>query len=105
MEAMGMNQWTPEQRAAMTKKMWMSYLGQFIASLVMFYVLARFIDDIGALTVRDGLMVAAWTWIGFVVPVKLGDLLWGGKPILFWLGIGNMLLTLLATGAIIGAWA
>jgi hypothetical protein len=45
-----------------------------------------------------------WTWLGFVVPIKLGDALWGGKMTMFWLGIGNMLLTLLAGAAIIGAW-
>jgi hypothetical protein len=43
-------------------------------------------------------------WLGFVVPVKFGDAIWGGKMGLFWLGIGNMLFTLLASGAIIGVW-
>jgi hypothetical protein len=56
------------------------------------------------LSVMGGLQVAGGIWIGFVVPLKLGDALWGGKMTIFWLGIGNMLVTLLAAGAIIGAW-
>jgi hypothetical protein len=43
-------------------------------------------------------------WIGFVVPLKLGDALWGGKWPLFWIGIGYNLVYLLVAGAIIGAW-
>lgn len=102
MQAMGMNSWTPEEQAAMKQKMMVSYVAQFVASLVMFFVLAKLIGDLGELTVAGGMIVALWIWIGFVVPVKLGDLIWGGKKVLFWLGIGNMLITLVATGAIIG---
>jgi hypothetical protein len=51
-----------------------------------------------------GMLAAFIMWIGFVVPVKLGDALWGGSKKMFWLTIGNMLVTLLAAGAIIGAW-
>jgi hypothetical protein len=33
----------------------------------------------------------------------MGEAIWGGKWPLFWIGVGNMLITLLVTGAIIGA--
>jgi hypothetical protein len=101
---MGMDQWSPEKQAEMKKTMGLSYFGQLIASLVMFYVLARFTGGMGKLTVSGGLMVAFWTWLGFVVPLSLGSVLWGGKKILFWLQTGSMLITLLAAGAIIGAF-
>lgn len=104
MSAMGMDGWSPEKKASMKKSMALTYVWQFIASLVMFYVLAKITGDLGQMTVNGGLMVAFWVWLGFVVPLKLGDSLWGGKMNLFWLGIGNMLVTLLAAGAIIGAW-
>jgi hypothetical protein len=104
MKAMGMDQWSPEKQALMKKKMGVTYALQFLASLVMFYVLAYFILGMNDLTLKGSLLVAFWAWLGFVVPVKLGEALWGGKMILFWLGIGNMLLTLLAAGAILGAW-
>ena len=70
----------------------------------MFFVLARFMGISSQMTLNGGLTTAVWVWIGFVVPVKLGDAIWGGKMSMFWLGSGNMLLTLLATGAIIGVW-
>jgi hypothetical protein len=56
------------------------------------------------MTVQNGMTVAFWAWLGFVVPIKLGDALWGGKMSLFWLGAGYNLVLLLVTGAIIGAW-
>ncbi len=104
MEAMGMNTWTPERQAEEKKKMGLLYFGQFVASLVMFYVLAWFMGSLGEITVNGGLKIAALAWVGFVVPVQLGSAIWGGKKVLFLLGAGNMLVTLLVVGAILGAW-
>lgn len=104
MKEMGMDSWSKEKQAAMKKKMGISYVGQFVASLVMFYVLAGWVAGFNHLTVSGGLLTAFIAWIGFVVPIKLGDAIWGGNAKLFWLGVGNMLVTLLAAGAIIGAW-
>lgn len=104
MVAVGMDKWTPEQKAAEMKKMWVSYVLQLVASLVMFYVLAGIIAGFGHLTVGGGMMTALIMWVGFVVPIKLGEALWGGNKTLFLLGTFNMLVTLLAAGAILGAW-
>lgn len=104
MKEMGMDSWSKEKQAAMKKKMGISYFGQFVASLVMFYVLAGLMAGFYHTTVNGGLLTAFIAWIGFVVPVKLGDAIWGGNAKLFWLGVGNMLVTLLAAGAIIGVW-
>lgn len=104
MKEMGMDQWNEEKKIAERKKMMPAYAKQFIASLVMFYVFAWIGAGLNQITVIGGLTGAFWVWIGFVVPLKLGDALWGGKMVLFWLGIGNMLVTLLAAGVIIGAW-
>lgn len=104
MHEMGMDTWSKEKREAEMKGMTWTYLAQFIASLVTFYVLSGLISGFGHTTASGGLMTAFIMWIGFVVPIKLGDALWGGKMSLFWLGIGNMLVTFLAAGAIIGAW-
>ncbi|OGH92149.1 MAG: hypothetical protein A2534_00885 [Candidatus Magasanikbacteria bacterium RIFOXYD2_FULL_39_9] len=106
MVAMGMDKWTPEQQVAMKKKMWMSYVGQFVASLVMFYVLAgityNFVYSFAQGGWAKGAMVGFIMWVGFVLPLKVGDVLWGGNKTLFWLESLNMLITLLAAGAIIG---
>jgi hypothetical protein len=101
---MGMNTWTPEKQARMKKCMPWAYLGQFIGSCVMFFVLAWYISTSIHTGVYGGMANAFGLWLGFVVPLALGNVLWGGKTILFWLNIGGMLITLLAAGAIIGAW-
>ena len=104
MVAMGMDKWTKKQQQAMRKKMLMSFVLQFAASLVMFFVFALFVGKLGFMGVRGGILTALWVWIGFVVPLKLGDALWGGNMILFWLSISSMFVTLLFGGVIIGAW-
>ncbi len=102
--ASGMDKWAPEKQAAMKKKMWMSYAGQFAASLVMFYVLAGIIVGFAQIGWAKGAMSGLIMWAGFVLPIKIGDVAWGGNKTLFWLESLNMLVTLLAAGAIIGAW-
>ena len=105
MQLMEMDKWSPERQAEEKKKMGKLYAMQLVASLLMFYVLSVFIAKEATMGVGAGINVALLTWIGFVVPTQLGNAIWGGKMELFWLGAGNMLLTLLAAGAIIGAFA
>lgn len=102
--AMGWENKSPAEKKAMQKGMLWSYLGQFIASLLTFYVLARFINATGELSVAGAMVVAAWGWLGFVVPMKFGDALWGGKKTIFWLGIFSSLVIFLTGAAILGYW-
>ena len=104
MEAMGMNEWSEEKKAEMKKSMTLSYVGQFVLSLVMFFVLSWYITTSVHTGIMGGVANAFGLWLGFVVPLAAGNVLWGGKKILFWLSIGNMLVTLLVAGAIIGGW-
>ena len=101
---MGMDTLTPEKQAEMKKSMTLSYVWQFIASLVMFFVLAWYITTSEHAGVYGGVSNVFGLWLGFVVPLSLGNALWGGKMTIFWLTIGNMLITLLVAGAIIGGW-
>ena len=103
-KAMGWSHKSEAERKQMQKGMMWSYAGQFIASLVMFYVLARFMNATGLTTMLGGVVVALWAWFGFMVPMKLGDALWGGTMTLFWLGISNSLITLLAGALLLGFW-
>lgn len=104
MSAMGMDNMSEEQKVAMKKGMTMTYVWQFIASFVMFFVLAWLMGSMEQVSVHGGVALAVWVWGGFVVPLKLSDAIWGGKMVLFWISISNMLVTLLVGGAIIGAW-
>jgi hypothetical protein len=104
MSAVGMDKWSEEEKAKMKKSMLPTYFYQFVASYVSFYALAWFMNVSGLVDVAGGLAVAFFIWIGFVVPLKLGDALWGGKMTLFWLGVGGNLLSMLAAGMILGLW-
>ena len=104
MAASGMDKWTPEKQAAEKKKMGLSYFLQFVSSLVTFFVLAGLIVGFGHTTASWGAITAVIIWAGFVVPIKLGEAIWGGNMTLFWLGNGNMLVTFVVAGAILGAW-
>jgi hypothetical protein len=104
MQVMGMDKRSPEEVATMQKSMMKLYVLQFIGSMVMFFVLAWYINVNGSANIHSGMLNAFLLWLGFVVPLSLSNALWGGKTTLFWLNIGNMLVTLLAAGAIIGAW-
>ena len=105
MHAMGMDSWSKEKQTEMKKKMIPLYILQLVASLVMFYVFCWYFSATGQIGITGGLTNAFLIWIGFVVPLKLGDAIWAGNKTLFWLGIGNMLVTLLVAGVIIGAWS
>ena len=104
MKASGMDKVPPEKAREMKKKMWVPYTGQFLASLLTMAVLDQMIVYNGLTTVVQGMSLAFFLWLGFVMPVQFGQQLWGGKKILFFLGAGNMLLTMLAGGAILGVW-
>lgn len=99
MKESGMTKLSKKEQEAMKKKMGFTYALQFLASILMFYVLALLIGVLPLTSIVTALIV----WMGFIVPIKLGDALWGGKMTLFWLGTGNMLLTLIAGALIISA--
>ena len=104
MHEMGMDGWSEEKKNKMRKSMVKSYVGQFVASVVSFYFLAWLMIATGMMSVMGGMSLAFVLWLGFVVPLKLGEALWGGKMSLFWMGVGANLVTLLVVGAIIGGW-
>jgi hypothetical protein len=101
---MGMDKLSSEEQAKMKKSMMMTYVWQFIASVVTFIVLDRFIINLHITSLSGAVITALFAWIGFMIPIQLGQALWGGKMKLFWLGAGNSLLTMVAAGLILGTW-
>ena len=55
-------------------------LGGAVTSLIMAYVLARFIAMAGIMDVKGALLLACWIWLGFMATVHAGMYLWEGKP-------------------------
>ncbi|MBI2474236.1 MAG: DUF1761 domain-containing protein [Candidatus Taylorbacteria bacterium] len=89
--------------------MWKQYLLNFIAALVMAYVLSHSIvfasDYLAVGGVSAGLMSGFWSWLGFIAPVTLGSVLWEGRPWKLWfLNNGYQLLNLLIMGVLLSIW-
>lgn len=100
---------TTESVANMKMTANQAYMWQFVASLVMAYVLAHSLLfanaylNIGA--VRAGVMAGFWNWFGFVAPVTIGIVLWENKPWTLWfLNVSNYLVSLLVMGIILSIW-
>jgi hypothetical protein len=52
-----------------------------------------------------GLLVAILCWIGFIVPMEIGELIWEKIPFrLFLIRIGNQFIGMGISGFILGAW-
>ena len=108
MAMMGMTK--PAQMDAATKKVMMrSYTLMFLGSLVMAYVLAHSTVFAAAYLkvtgVSAGLMSGFWNWLGFIVPISLGSVLWERRPWKLWfLNTGYWLVQLLVMGVILALW-
>jgi hypothetical protein len=95
--------------AAAKKKMMRSYGLMFIGSLVMAYVLAHSVVFAEAYLkvsgTEAGLQGGLWNWLGFVVPVSLGTVLWESKPWKLWaINAGYYLVQLCLMGVILANW-
>ena len=90
---------------AKKKGMTTSYVVAFVGSLVMAYILAHFVRYVGATTAAAGMQLAFWLWLGFIVTVKLGSVLWENKPMqLFFLDCAYYLVTLSIMSSILAVW-
>lgn len=97
--------WKPEEMQARKKGAGKSYLMMFIGSLVMAYVLSHFVDYTEAESWQQGMQTGFWSWLGFMVPVMAGSVLWEGKPWgLYFLNASYQLVNLLVMGAILAVW-
>ena len=74
----------------------------FIASLVMAWVLAHF--TIGA-SVIGGVKIGVFLWLGFVLVATWPAVLYEKRPLRLWaIGVGYQLVALGLMGAILAAW-
>jgi hypothetical protein len=75
----------------------------FIAELLMAWILAGLLGHIGALTIRGGIISAAFCWLGFVMPTMAVNNIFAGRDArLLLIDGGHWLLVLVLMGAIIG---
>lgn len=79
------------------------YVYAFIAELLMAWILAGLLGHIGALTVRGGIISAAFCWLGFVMTTMVVNNIFAGRDArLLLIDGGHWLLVLVLMGAIIG---
>ena len=88
-----------------SKGMWKLYLGQFIATLVTTFILARTLFLSQTAGVAYSMIMAFWLWLGFVAAVTIGMVLWDRKPFKFFaITAGCTLVSLLVSAAILAVW-
>lgn len=96
---------TKEELERGKKDMPKTYSLMFAGSLVTSFVLALTIGMAPVTDMVTGVIIAFWVWVGFVVAVKLSDVLFEKKPWeLFIIESGYYLVFLVVAGAIIGSW-
>ncbi len=89
----------------MDKTMGLRYAVAFVMGLLMVYILAHYIDYMQADTASEGAETAFWPWLGFIIPVMAGDVLWNGKPFsVFAINTGHYLVALMAAGVLLASW-
>ncbi len=89
------------------KKMGPMYALSFVVALVTAYVLSHvmFLSEhfYGYTPLMTGVTTAFFMWFGFVAPVQMTDVIFGGKPWkLFYINTGYQLASLLAMGVVLG---
>lgn len=87
------------------KYMGVRYAVAFLMGLLMVFVLAHYVDANEATTPSMGAQAAFWPWLGFMVPVLAGDILWNSKPFsVFVINASHYLVALLTAGVILAVW-
>jgi hypothetical protein len=76
-----------------------------IGHLLMILVLVILIKLTNAQNGLSGVLIGIMAWIGFIVPMEIGELIWEKNPYrLFLIRIGNQLLGIAVSAYILGAW-
>lgn len=103
MESGGITKKTME--TAHKKGLGKSYFIAFFGGLLTAYILAHFAKYLTAQTFSEGMIAGFWIWLGFVVPILLGSVLWEGKSFRFYMiNALYYLVSLEVMGGILAVW-
>ncbi len=82
-----------------------NYFIAFLGGLLTAYILAHFAKYLTAQTFSEGMIAGFWIWLGFVVPILLGSVLWEGKSFRFYMiNALYYLVSLEVMGGILAVW-
>lgn len=77
----------------------------FVSSLVLVYILAHFVQYTKAKTAWAGMETAFWLWLGFIVTTQLATVLFEQRPLgLYLINIGYQLVGCALAGVILVVW-
>ncbi len=77
----------------------------FVAALLIAYVLAHFVDYLGADTVLAGAQLGFWLWAGFSITTGVGETIFAGRPgKLYVLNMTYNLVAIVVMAAILATW-
>lgn len=87
------------------KSMILVWSSMTLSTLVTAFILAALFNSLIVTTVGGIFLVALCVWIGFVVPVKLGDYHFGGDTFVsFLISVGQQLAAIIVMSLVIGIW-
>lgn len=105
MREMGWGGKSPEEIQKMKDAAKWAYPQAFVGALLMASVLAWLFGALEISTVSLAVQGAFWVWLGFVLPLKYGDKLWGGKSLkLFFIDAIYYLVQLAVFAIILVSW-
>lgn len=110
MQGMGWDPNNKELMDKMKKSAGTAYPQQFVGALFTAFVLAHVIWAFRAALppmsdLASALQAAFWCWLGFILPVKYGDKLWGGKKLKYVsIDLAYYLVLLIVMGIILSYW-
>lgn len=97
--------WTDEMLVAKKaqQKMWAVYLVQTVGYALTAYALAVLFNSLVVTSFLGMALVALVPWLGFSVPTKLGDYLFGGDSLVYMLiSVGQTLVSAVVMAVIVG---
>jgi hypothetical protein len=96
---------TPEQMAQDRKNpgAFLPFVYAFVANIVMAWMLAGLLGHLGAVTLRNGVVSAAFVWFGFILTTMIVNYSFAGRDKrLLLIDAGNWLVVLVVIGAVVG---
>lgn len=87
------------------KDVFKAFIGAFIGSLILTYILAVFIEWIGTDNAIQGAYIGFLSWLGFVATTLISPVLWEKQPLkIFGIHAGFKLVYLCLAGALLAWW-
>lgn len=94
-----------DKKKGMQKTYALALLGAFAMAYVMAHSMVFAEAYLKTSGVASGIMGGFYNWLGFVVPVTLGTVLWDGKPWrLWWINASYYLVVLCLMGVVFSLW-